>query len=225
MHIKPYIDDEIAQILDEFKKRGGVVEFKIYKISSFDKESYSKHLAVAKRTLEDTREEINREFNDISAKLGESREKYFKMDIDFGKLESSGERVYWQDFFGSIFDPHSKIESLRGAHKFINSYFYYDSVEQAGNAINLDGDPKGFAYAFLEPPHRLEYESAAEKREIFLKFCDTLLGDINEAQIYSWSVDSSNYFECGKEWWGAFFWTLYNTKKDIYIGIAASATD
>ncbi|MHA1381380.1 MAG: hypothetical protein ACTSRG_23685 [Candidatus Helarchaeota archaeon] len=43
--------------------------------------------------------------------------------------------------------------------------------------------------------------------------------------IYLWDENCSRYFEPGKEWWGAYLWTiLIQEKKEIVI-IAASSTD
>jgi len=52
-----------------------------------------------------------------------------------------------------------------------------------------------------------------------------LFTDISQIEVYKWSTDSSNYFDEGKDWWGSFFWTVYNPCRDWYIGIIASTTD
>ena len=43
--------------------------------------------------------------------------------------------------------------------------------------------------------------------------------------VMAWSTDWSNYFEAGKEWWGAFYWTILLEEKQEIIVIGASATD
>ncbi|WP_343784001.1 hypothetical protein [Wandonia haliotis] len=40
-----------------------------------------------------------------------------------------------------------------------------------------------------------------------------------------WSTNCSPFFNAGKEWWGTFFWTIYNPEKNWYIGICGSETD
>jgi hypothetical protein len=61
--------------------------------------------------------------------------------------------------------------------------------------------------------------------KFFLEFNEFLFDNINKLIIYSWQTNCSNYFDAGKEWWGSFFWTVYNPTKKWYIGIAASTTD
>lgn len=64
-----------------------------------------------------------------------------------------------------------------------------------------------------------------EKGEYILNSLYLLFDDLNEIVIYKWGVDCNPYFDAGKEWWGAYFWTVYNPHKNIYIAIVASTTD
>ena len=44
-------------------------------------------------------------------------------------------------------------------------------------------------------------------------------------EIYDWSVEWSNFFDDGLEWWGAAAISIYDKLLDRYIIIFASATD
>jgi len=101
--------------------------------------------------------------------------------------------------------------------------------EKLKGYLTIDQEDKGkigFVYAFLDPPYSfMSRKTIFEKGKFFLDFCQTLFTDISQIEVYMWSTDSSNYFDAGKEWWGAFFWTVYNPYQDWYIGIIASTTD
>ena len=113
--------------------------------------------------------------------------------------------------------------------KLRNQYFYYDDKEVPEKEVTMaeeDREKIGFVYAFLDPPYSFMCgKTIFEKGNFFLDFCRLLFTDISQIEVYKWSTDSSNYFDAGKEWWGAFFWTVYNPYQDWYIGIIASTTD
>ena len=79
----------------------------------------------------------------------------------------------------------------------------------------------GYKTAFFHPPYTLG-GSAAEKERLFTGINRYVLGsDPNEAAIFSWSTDWSNYFDAGHEWWGAFYWTIRPACSDrmVVVGI------
>ncbi|MGY3777087.1 hypothetical protein [Isobaculum melis] len=43
--------------------------------------------------------------------------------------------------------------------------------------------------------------------------------------IYRWNDDWSDYFDAGKEWWGTFYWTIYDPSTNRMTVIGASTTD
>lgn len=84
----------------------------------------------------------------------------------------------------------------------------------------------GYKTAFFNPPHSL-WGNIFEQLTLFNELNALLLspwGDDN-LEIYQWPNDWSNYFDAGKEWWGTFFWTIYNRKKELFIIIGGSSTD
>ena len=118
---------------------------------------------------------------------------------------------------------------ILSGRKLHNRYFYYDDKEVPEKAVAMteeDLKKETFAYAFFQPPYCFMItKSNFEKGNFFLDFCRLLFTDISQIEVYKWSTDSSNYFDEGKDWWGSFFWTVYNPCRDWYIGIIASETD
>jgi hypothetical protein len=68
-------------------------------------------------------------------------------------------------------------------------------------------------------------EEKSDVLKYFNDFSRTCFDEMKELTIYTWSIDCTHYFEVGKEWWGSYFWTVYNPTKNIYIGIIGSDSD
>ena len=192
-------------------------------------------MAVAQQTLISVAEEANTRLDRIAAKSKINRKKLFTMDYDFGVLKDSGKEISVQDFMGWQYEEVSgrvKILSydlLNPKTKGYDLFFYHNEKEVIENALTIDQEDKekiGFVYAFLDPPYSfMSGKTIFEKGNFFLDFCRLLFTDISQIEVYKWSTDSSNYFDAGKDWWGSFFWTVYNPCRDWYIGIIASETD
>ena len=231
MRINLLKNKELIDKIDEFECLGGCIQFKVFEVENVE-DSYHTHLEIAKRTLI----EISNDWEDYIQKkakeLHTDRGLYFKQENYFEKLEDSGIQITNKDFFGVQFDHLTNKPQIRGVEKFYNSYFYYDTDEDEKNIVDFVNHEKdgwcsrAFCGAFLNPPHSLRIgKNIFEHEKYFLDFCKLLFSDIAKIEVYKWSVDSSNYFEAGKEWWGAHFWTIYNPTKNIYIGAVASTTD
>lgn len=237
MTIKLNADKQLLEKIDEFERLGGCVQFKVFDVEN-PNNSYQTHLAIAKQTLIEISKDSDNYFQKIAKELNTDREQYFKQSIDFSKLENSGTQIQLSDFLGPQFDTQTRKPFIKGVQRLYNSYFYYDTEEIEKNSVNLneiagqykfndsDGVTGAFCGAFLEPPHSVRIgTSIFEHGRYFLEFSNLFFSDLNNIEIYKWSVDCSNYFDAGKEWWGSHFWTIYNPIKNIYIGIVASTTD
>ena len=230
---------EIPKFIEKYKvfeREGGMIYFRIFQLDTEqDDTPYQKHLAVAQQTLISVAEEVNTRLDRISAKSKINRKKLFTMDYDFSVLKDSGKEISVQDFMGWQYEEVSgrvKILSydlLNPKTKGYDLFFYHNEKEMIENALTIDQEDKGkigFVYAFLDPPYSFMCgKTIFEKGNFFLDFCRLLFTDISQIEVYKWSTDSSNYFDAGKEWWGTFFWTVYNPYWDRYIGIIASTTD
>ena len=220
---------EIIEKCKAYEREGGVIDFRIFQLDTEQEDTpYQKHLAVAQQTLISVAEEANTRLDRMAAKLKMNRRELFTMDYDFNILKDSGKEISVQDFMGWQYEEVSGRIILSGG-KLHNRYFYYDDKEVPEKAVPLaeeDREKIGFVYAFLDPPYSFMCgKTIFEKGNFFLDFCRLLFTDISQIEVYRWSTDSSNYFDKGKEWWGAFFWTVYNPYWDRYIGIIASETD
>lgn len=96
---------------------------------------------------------------------------------------------------------------------------YYD-YRPKGNRCFAIPNPLPYWYAFLEPPYGVPYLTSD-----FISFNNTLFPNIEDAEVYRWNDDFSNYFDDGKEWWGTGLWSVYDKKTKIIVIIGASLTD
>lgn len=237
MTIKLLTDRQLIDKIEEFDKLGGCIHFKVFDVENPHK-PYRTHLEIAKKTLIEISNDWEIYIQRVAKELHADRGQYFKQENYFDKLENSGIQISIRDFLGPQFDLSKNKPLIKGVKKLYNSYFYYDTDEDEKYAIEFNGRLKQFEFqetdgasgafcgAFLEPPHSVRIgENIFEHGKYFLDFCSLLFSDITKIEIYKWSVDSSNFFKAGKEWWGAHFWTVYNPIKNIYIGAVASTTD
>jgi hypothetical protein len=216
---------------------GGCLEFAVFEMIS-DENAYERHFATAKNTLLEISKANEAHFQKIAKEYNIQRTAYFTMSIDVEMLETSGEKIMLKDFLGPHYDTILEKPIILGQTNFLNDYFYYDTEVKASNGIDFIkickefvinetcGTSIAFAGAFLDPPHVLHIgKNILEHGQYFNQFCELLFSDLKKIEIYKWSVNCSNLFDDGKEWWGAHFWTVYNPIKNIYIGIVASTTD
>ena len=75
--------------------------------------------------------------------------------------------------------------------------------------------------AFLCPPHGNSYTDNDFDRVNAVLFP----GGPDALEVYRWTTDWSDYFDEGREWWGALCLTVYDKTLDRFVVIMASATD
>lgn len=230
MTIERNLDKILIEKIDEFDRNGGCVEFKVFTVDKVET-SYQIHLAIAKATLSELSIASEEYFLKIAKEYNTSRDQYFKLTINLDELINSGTKISLRDFLGPQFDLKTHKPLIKGVQNLYNSYFYFDTEESDKNIVNIsevngefnfvdnDGVTEAFCGAFLEPPHSVRLgKSVFEHGQYFIEFCNLLFSNLTQIEIYKWSVNCSNYFEAGKEWWGSHFWTVYNPTKNIYIG-------
>jgi hypothetical protein len=230
--INHIVDKELTSLFKEIKHHGGCVNFFIYNTNDTEANPYAIHREVAKQSLENVSQLHTK------TKKSSNEEKAIAID-DFSALATSGKQISIEEFLGPYFDYDLKKPLVRGVehNNTLNSYFLYDQLEILQNAIAIDkrfeehnhkypGSSNGFTYAFLEPPYGFgRNKTIHDKGLFFLSAIEQLFSTIESIEIYTWSTDCSPYFDLGNEWWGSFFYTIYNPTKDIYIGILASTSD
>lgn len=139
-----------------------------------------------------------------------------------------------KDFKINIFDkPTGKQISF-------DEFVGFDYQNQPVNILDYRGCH--LAYALLEPPYNIgveidpkfgKEEYIVAKQKEFTTLYRMFLNDFillsqypkEDFIIYSWSDDWSNFFDEGKEYWGTYFWTVYNQQNNTIIVLGASATD
>ena len=143
--------------------------------------------------------------------------------------DPAGQQISFEEFIGPGYD-------LAGDRLTLFTYL-------PERRILMHEVTEGFAKALLDPPHHpqipIEVELGSPQhadslnrvlKEILHTYLREILllenlSDTGHLVIYEWSDDWSNYFDSGKEWWGAFFWTVYDTRRQRITVIGASATD
>lgn len=232
------ITTDIKEYLSKFKDFGGVIDFKIFNFINPTSE-LDAHLITANKALELLALDNDIYFEKVARDLGTTREDYFKITFN-PILPNNSTPITAEQFFGPYFKFKEQRPILRGQTgkpfqdiTVFNDHYYYDENETEANVVsviisdNSDFVTQGYTDAFLKPPHSFGLRGMTnfELGQFFLAFNNLLFTDINEIVIYSWQTDCSNYFDAGKEWWGSFFWTVYNPAKNWYIAITASTTD
>lgn len=126
-----------------------------------------------------------------------------------------------------FFRVHWDEAKLTGKHVSFSEFWGADDVTAkpiASNAWSFS-IPSGYKTAFFLPPHALR-GSFEETLKLFEAISHRVLGSRpEEAEVYSWSTDWSNYFDAGHEWWGSFLWTVQPTNSNRITVIGASSTD
>jgi hypothetical protein len=160
-------------------------------------------------------------------------------DVDSGKRRIDGEQISFREFLGSGYDVDADMVCRPKRAWLIRRMF----IRLPGGSRSPTGDG-GLARALLDPPYGLQPPEAVGKfgspgyarrekawmREILRAFCAEVLAiddlqRVSHLRIHRWTMDWSNYFQPGLEWWGAFFWTVEDTKNGWVTVIGASTTD
>lgn len=230
-------DKTFKEKYDDLYKKGGCVEFVVFE--NFEGlDSYSKHLEIAKNVLIQNCSNWERDFENINPLDEIALDKIYPSYFDLEILKPSGKEISLQEFLGPFYDLKTDKVILNGVKRHLNGLFFYDKPEEKEYQLDFAAFKKsypfssegfitfGFADSFLEPPHSLSIgKNIREKGLYFMDFITYFFSDLYQLEIYKWSIDCSDYFDMGKEWWGSFFWTVYNPIKKNYIGIIASTTD
>ncbi|MEM8861310.1 MAG: hypothetical protein AAGD96_23550 [Chloroflexota bacterium] len=196
-----------------------------------DFDDYAAHQATALLTLQKVQKDLDLYFEDLlqtERYKGRSRDEFFQISIEPEKL--TGKQISLKTFLGSYYSFDQRRAAIRGrTSKFLNSYFWAGENETQENALKLSKEfgriNRAYAYAFFEPPYTMRGE-ATQKEDLFHNTEKLMFGRFDEnAIIWSWSDDCSNYFDAGKEWWGTFFYTYSLPGSDTILGMVASQTD
>ncbi len=234
-------DSNLTEKIEAHEKIGGALRISVFEIKDnylgqFPDE-YDAHLITARQTLEKQNFQWNFHFNKVAYK--NQRDSFTYAKTDFNLLDSSGKKMDLRHFLGPHFDLNEMKPFVRGqlGNDTLNSYFQYNQDELPENKIDINAldtiyqrlyqsNEGYFIHALMEPPYSLSLGKEIYQRgKYLLDFLNFFFSDLNELVIYTWNTDCSVVFDAGKEWWGSYFWTIYNPTKKWYIGIIASETD
>lgn len=124
------------------------------------------------------------------------------MNIEYDESKMCAEKYSVEQFFALPEDP-----------------YYIDKPDVKSRAWYTNND-EAYAYAFLETPYGNDYVI-----KDFERFNSILFPNKDGLTIYQWNTEWSNYFEEGLEWWGAYYWTIYDSSSGLFIVVGASTTD
>ncbi|MCK6691149.1 MAG: hypothetical protein L6Q97_03485 [Thermoanaerobaculia bacterium] len=220
------IDYSPAQtaLLERFEQTGVVVDTALLLLQTLVADWYALSKTAALAGMQVFADRYVRDFQKFNP--GENIADYFSIQID-PDVEPSGQHISFEEFLGPGFDIRSDQLKLFSYNP--QSRILYHSVTE------------GFAKALLDPPHSIgkpgdpadqEYlqQLTRELTQMLRDYLREILHlenllETDHLVIYQWSDDWSNYFDAGKEWWGTFFWTVYDTRRQTVAVIGASATD
>lgn len=220
--LEPLIMAKLSKQIKEYEELGGVLEFQVLKVNGYTKHlhKFAAMYGIQLIALKHTNElyYLNKEKEELPYHV------LVNYSVNLQKMK--GKEISLEKFLGPHFHFDKKEIILRGSKNkdFLNQYFLGLSTEKQDNVIHIDNIGNGYCYAFAEPPYNMR--SKAKTYHVFWNI-DKLLFNIfvDELEIYEWSNDWSNFFEQEKEWWGTFYWTIFNKTKNIMIVIAGSSSD
>lgn len=125
-------------------------------------------------------------------------------------------------FMNKLGDYIINEDKLRIDNKNSKDIFYVpDNYKELQYNMNTNDYHRPYWYLFLCPPHGTNYDI-----NDFNKINDLLFPKGKEdIKIYDWTVNWSDYFEDGLEWWGARCISIYDKQEKRFILIFASTTD
>ena len=231
--IKEHINQELNKAYHQYDLKAGSLRFFMWKLdqeksNQEELTDYNIHKVVARQTIEKLNYETLRRWNAIITEY--KRSAYPNLAIDYDDLDGSGKELTIDEFLGFDYDWVNEKPKFKGKKNGKHWYFDFDNYEydepkRKLEAVGVEHN-RGFIQAFFFPPHGLNLgDEYSEAVEYFNDFTAVFFDELKDLKIYTWSIDCTYFFEFGKEWWGSYFWTVYNPTKDIYIGIVASESD
>ncbi|OAM26736.1 hypothetical protein A7P95_08230 [Eikenella longinqua] len=222
--------------INRFHALGGVLDFQQFAYTTAapnETERRAYHLATAQHTLAaviaEHNEQSARRLKRLQAQYLLPEQSPLPISQHFSLQSSMGQKISAEQFYGNQLDLAQSRLIVRDWNKqsrHFGQHFHHDSQTSAEPALARNPPGSAFCHAFLNPPYPPQFgDSPREVGEYFLQFCRQLFGSLSNIEAYAWDTDCSNYFDDGREWWGAYFWTVYSPANGRYTGIMGSATD
>jgi hypothetical protein len=188
-------DARVSDLLDRFRRMGGVVDFVVIDPESALPDRRHRDAAIFGMQTIDTRLERyarERPTPDLPIEL------FFRIAMQ--PEGAKAEEITFSEFMGRrARSPGSGDASV----------------------VAYDVPVVGFEAAFMDPPHGLGRGGP----ELYAEFVAELFPTpATVTKVLRWSTEWSNYFDAGHEWWGANLWTL-DRSDGTMLWIGASTTD
>ncbi|MGY3777088.1 hypothetical protein [Isobaculum melis] len=124
-------------------------------------------------------------------------------------------------------------EELLKSHGWADKFMGYSVIPAAMEAEQVDPTnffkeyqhaddefEESYYYSVTKPPRNY-----LNGKKDFKKLNQLIFPNQKDLIIYRWNDDWSDYFDAGKEWWGTFFWTIYDPSTNRMTVIGGSITD
>lgn len=196
---------ELKELLQRHHDLGGVLDVAVMRLLNVAASEYDLHRQAALQFMEH------------QVRIGYAR--------GTEPEKAAGERISLSEFVGPFFD--FQRQQLINPWQPIGHKHYRYTVPHGWSGPA--DQPRefltyGYADAFMNPPHPMRVDP--ELQQLFTQINACLFNGLtNDLRIYQWCTDWSDYFDAGKEWWGAFLWTVYRLGSTRIIAIGASTTD
>lgn len=233
IQLTEYINQTLEEAYNQFDLNGGSLRFYVWQLREENEIKQEQttcniHKVVARQTIEKLNYETAKRWNSVVSEY--KRSEYPILQIDYDKLDESGIKLSTDDFLGYEYDWINNQPIFKGKKNGKQWYFDFDKYEYDEPKTKLKEKGiehnSGYIQAFFFPPHGMKLgDNEKEALKFFNDFSNKFFDSYKELEIFTWSVDCTHFFEIGKEWWGCYFWTVYNPIKNIYIGILGSDSD
>lgn len=147
---------------------------------------------------------------------------YIDSCVDYFIIKSNNDNSY---------DNHKRV--LEFIIKKLDYSYDYNKIK--GNIItNEKYFSKEFIRYFLEAPFGIPNRKLVGEEVVYnnysivdYEYLNTLLfpSGIDDLEIYEWSVDWSDYFDIGLEWWGAKCVSIFDNALNRYVVFMSSVSD
>ncbi len=238
--------EDVAHLMQEFGRIGGVVEYAFFRPSADAPATWEAHrqaiLLAHERWSAEYRQRVQNSLRSLRTnpafQTGNPSPQLLELErqcvldaergitADLSKL--LGESVTPHQFLGRSFQTGYK-PLPPGQTSGALWPILLDMREELSRLNRLVQPPstfaKGYAYAFSNPPYGLGGDGDI-RLQLFRGLNYAVLNDFApDVALHSWTTDWCDYFQPGNEWWGSFLWTAYNPDENFVVVITASATD
>ncbi len=219
----------LTDLLEQFDVARGVIDYVLFETVDLSGADYKffKEAVIAALW------EIDRRLEKFARKMAPQLEVGIDEFPRISRLDTDrirGRKISKEEFLGPCYAANENMLITRGGvDPFLNAYFLAGSELKPENILQVETRDEfcveGYAQAFTEPPYGIDL-SPARLDQLFHNIGMELYGGLSDPlEIYEWAGSWCNYFDDGYTGWGAYLWSICNSKNGQFAVIAASTTD